>query len=221
MDITSLIQDILQGNKNFLFNKSIMQSLSENQPSLIKLLHITLSDDIYLEITQQLWKIVEEDEIGLVKFDLYCHVLKQTQFPQKTARYICLKERNMKILNSSLLSHSGTKQAIDFLMQAYDLSVNNIIDGIAHCYFDGQISIMENLLTRLNNEQKNSALNKFMYAYLENYPKDINLVAFVLKQKQEWNTEVLENEKIKKLMFFNKIEEKLPKQNNKIKSVKI
>lgn len=221
MEITSLIQDILQGNKSFLQNDSIMKSLSNNQSSVIKLLHVTLSDDKYLEVTQQLWKILEEDDIGLIKFDLYCHVLKQSQLQSKTARYICLKERNMKTLNTSLLSHCGSHQAIDFLMQAYDLPINNIIEGVAHCYFDAQIPIMEHLLTRLNDGQKNSALNKFISAYLEDYPKEINLVSFVLKQKQVWNKEVLENEKIKKLMFFNKIEEKLPQQNNKTKARKI
>ena len=80
---------------------------------------------------------------------------------------------------------------------------------------------MEHLLSKLNDLQKSKALNSFITAYIDNCPKDLGLVQFVLKQKEIWADEVLNDERIKKIIFFNSIEKKLVKTNNKIKSNKI
>lgn len=236
MDINLVIKDFFHEMESFhheekhitkkidiklIQSAAAIEWLSNNQDLLVKLLYLTVTDDQHVSITQKLWKIIKEENIGLLKYNLYCHVLKQEKFQEKTARYICLKERNMKKLSDSLLSHCGNKKAVDFLIQAYDLHINNIIEGIANCYFDEQIPIVDDLLSRLNDNQKVSALNKFMFKYLNNSSKEINLVSFVLKKQEFWNQEVLENEKVKKIIFFNKIEEKLPRQDKKAKAIKI
>lgn len=215
------IQYIKEGNINLLDVKEVLAIISLAQTSIHKILHFSLSDDRYITITKILWPLVEEDENGLVKYYLYCHLLTHETFNEKTARYICLKERELKILNTGLLGKCGTIKAVDFVLNAYNLNVFNIIDGVASCSYEGQIPIMKHLLSRLNELQKNIALNKFITAYLEEYPRDLNLVAFVLRQKDVWNNEVLENEQIKKLILFNNIDKKLIESEKRSKSKKI
>ncbi len=221
MQAQNIIDNIEKGNTDFLNSKEILDKISLDQEVIQKILHYTLLSDKYLFITKTLWPFVQEDDLGLVKYDYYCYVLKQYDFSEKTARYICLKERDLKILNVGLLGKCGSIKAVDFLINAYGLGINSVIEGIATCCDEEQIPIMKYLLSRLNDLQKNSALNKFISAYLDNYPRDLNLVAFALRQKNDWNSEVLEHENIKKLMLFNNIDEKLTEQHNKVKKHKI
>ncbi len=220
MNADKFIEYIKDGKINLLEVKDVLDIIALDQKSIKKILHFSLLDDKYINITKALWSKVEDGE-SLTRYDLYCHLLRHYKFSEKTARYICLKERDLKILHSEMLGKCGTVKAVDFLMNAYNLSINNIIEGISICSYEGQIPIMEHLMTRLNELQKNTALNKFITAYIGDCPRDLTLVAFVLKQKKVWNSEILENERIKKITFYTNMESKLSNKQIKTKSQKI
>lgn len=216
---TSIIQKIISGDKKSI--ESLFNMLSNKQDLLMRVLRITLCDDKYINVTKQLWRLIDEneDQLQLIKYELYCHVLKQEDFQKKTVRYICIKERHMKY--NSLLVNCGCEEAINFIMKAYNMNENHIIDAIANSLYESQIPAIEKLFLMLNNKQKISALDKFMSNYLNEYPKELNLVKFMLKQKEVWGEEVLENETIKGLIFFNDIDKKLTRKNRKDKKFKI
>lgn len=221
MQSLSIIQQIYQGNKEVLNSPDTMQYLQYNQESLLQVIRTTLESDKYLDSTQKLWKLLQEDLTGLIKYNLYCHVLSQQKFPQKTARYICIKERDFKKLNSTLLGSCATEQAVDFILESYGLGVSSIVQAIAQAGLDEQLPSMNILVSRLNSMQKSLAVTKFMSAYIEGYPKDLNLVTFMLKQNKNWPKEIIDDEKIQKLLFYTNMEEKLPAKTVKVKTNKI
>lgn len=221
MNLEKFIQNIKESNISIIDSEALLETIDLEQNDIQKILQFSLLDDKYITITKLIWPLVEDDKGGIVKYNLYCHLLKNKTFNEKTARYICLKNRDLKILRTSLLAECGTIKAVNFLLNAYTLNISNIAESISSCYYEAQIPIMEHLLSKLNELQKNKALNSFITAYIDNYPKDLGLVQFVLKQKEIWADEVLNDERIKKIIFFNSIEKKLVKTNNKIKSSKI
>lgn len=221
MHSLSIIQQIYQNNKQVLDNPDTVQYLQSNQEALLQVIRATLENDKYLESTQKLWKLLQEDETGLIKYNLYCYLLNLPKFNQKTARYICIKEREFKKLNSTLLGNCATEQAVDFILDSYGLGVSSIVQAVAQACLDEQLPSVNILISRLNSLQKSLAVTKFMSAYLEDYPKDLNLVTFMLKQNKNWPKEIVEHEKIQKLLFYTNMEEKFPAKSMKIKTNKI
>lgn len=221
MNSLSIIQQIYQGNKELLCCLDAIQHLESNQESLLQVVRATLENDKYLDSTQKLWKLIKEDITGLVKYDLYSYVLNQSKFNPKTARYICIKEREFKKLNSTLLGKCATEEAVNFVLESYNLGISNIVQAIAESSLEEQLPSMNILLSRLNSLQTSMAVNKFVQAYIDDYPKDLNLVIFMLKQNKNWPRQVLEHEKIQKLMLYSNMEEKFPAKSVKIKTNKI
>ena len=211
MQTEKFIHYIESGNIHFFNIKEILKridlSLLTHQ-AINKILHYSLINDNYILLTKALWPLIE-DEKGLIKYNLYCHLLEHTTFNENTARYICLKERYFKVLNTSLLGKCGTVKAVNFLINAYSIDINNIINAIASCSCEEQIPIVKHLLSRLNDNQKNLAVNKFMIGFMDNYHKDLSLLAFIIRQKDTWSNEIMEHEQIKKVLLFNRIDQKL------------
>lgn len=221
---------IQENNLTFFKSKEFLEKLKTNQYFLINLLYFTLSEDKYLPFTKIMWNFLEENETGLIKHDLYVYLLKQKKFPEKTVRYICIKERKLRNLNTGLLAQCGTIKAIDFLINSYNLNKHHIIEAIATSHRESQIIIIENLLSRLNDKEKNLSLNKFMTNHLEEnfshinvnelQTKDLNLVLYIFKQNKNWGNDILSNDTMKKIILFNKIENNLNsdlKRNNDTK----
>ena len=219
MDLTEKINQLKKG-ETIQFDESYLE---DNQKELIMLVKFLLTDEIYINYLKQIWSLIREDDLNLIKFDLYVSVLKQPQFNKKIAKFICLKERNLKYLTSNLIGKCETIDAMQYLIDSYKLNSGNIIKGISDCYSYQQKAVIDKLLDMLTEQQKNMALDRFMRIHLDenNYvKKDLELVAYVLNKKNDWSEDILNSESIKKLIFFNKINKNL-QEERKGKTLKI
>ena len=219
MDLTEKINQLKKG-ETIQFDESYLE---DNQKELIMLVKFLLTDEIYINYLKQIWSLIREDDLNLIKFDLYVSVLKQPQFNKKIAKFICLKERNLKYLTSNLIGKCETIDAMQYLIDSYKLNSGNIITGISDCYSYQQKAVIDKLLDMLTEQQKNMALDRFMRINLDenNYvKKDLELVAYVLNKKNDWSEDILNAESIKKLIFFNKINKNL-QEERKGKTLKI
>lgn len=219
MDIVESINRIKQGKEV----KIDGFYLENNQKDLIVLVKFLLTDDKYISYLRKVWDYIRNDDLGLLKFDLYIDVLKQNYFHKKIAKYICLKERDLKYLTSSLIGKCSTIEAMQYLIDSYKLDSGHIITGISDCYSYQQIDVIDRLLNMLTEQQKKMALDRFMRIYLDesnHVKKDVELVAHVLSKKNDWSDDILNADSIKKIIFFNKINNNLKKEG-KGKSLKI
>lgn len=219
MDLTEKINQIKKGEV-IQFDEAYLE---DNQKDLIMLIKFLLTDETYIIYLKKLWNLIREDELNLIKFDLYVSVLKQPKFNKKIAKFICLKERSLKHLTSNLIGKCETIEAMQYLIDSYKLNSGNIITGISDCYSYQQKEVIDKLLDMLTEQQKNMALDRFVRIYLDenNYvKKDVELVSYVLSKKNDWSEDIMNTESIKKLLFFNKINNNLKKEV-KSKSLKI
>lgn len=79
MDLTEKINQLKKG-ETIQFDESYLE---DNQKELIMLVKFLLTDEIYINYLKQIWSLIREDDLNLIKFDLYVSVLKQPQFNKK------------------------------------------------------------------------------------------------------------------------------------------
>ena len=232
MNVETIVNSIVNKSINLSTNSECISYLKLNQHDLIEVIHFCLQSDTYLNITKKLWDIIEEDEDELKKYELYAYLLSQEFFSNKTARFICLKERKLKHLGNNLLSKCGSVKAIKFIIEVYGFDNNNIIDAITCCVKYESVHIMDYLLSLIKKSQQEIALNRLMTAFIKDVELELSVgkgsgielevVKHLIKIQKDWSPKILENETVKSILLFNKINNKLKvEKKNKYAAIKI